>query len=170
MAIAYEDLQDPYGITMWPEFKGRDGFRTPMPWVSSAPDLGFAPAGNASAKPWLPVAETHRALAADVQAAAPDSLLQFYRHLLRWRKGQSALLHGEMTLLPVDAQVFAFLRATESQSVLCVFNFSDQPASYVLPVDCKLAQLLTDSGLTGATLAAGNVDLAPWGGLFAQLT
>ena len=30
--IAFEDLQDPYGITMWPEFKGRDGCRTPMPW------------------------------------------------------------------------------------------------------------------------------------------
>src|SRR5438045_6208973 len=30
-AIAYEDIQDPYGLAMWPEFKGRDGCRTPMP-------------------------------------------------------------------------------------------------------------------------------------------
>jgi alpha-glucosidase len=169
VAIAYEDLQDPYGITMWPEFKGRDGCRTPMPWVSSAPDLGFAPAGKAAVKPWLPVAETHRALAADVQEVAPDSLLQFYRHLLHWRKTQSAILHGEMELLPVDAQVFAFVRATDAERVLCVFNFSDQPAAYVLPANCRVAHVLTESGLTGATLADGSLNLVPWAGLFALL-
>ncbi len=31
-SVAFEDLQDPYGITFWPNFKGRDGCRTPMPW------------------------------------------------------------------------------------------------------------------------------------------
>jgi alpha-glucosidase len=170
VAIAYEDLQDPYGITMWPEFKGRDGCRTPMPWVSSAPDLGFAPGGKALTKPWLPIAESHRHLAADVQTASPDSLLQFYRHLLRWRKTQPAILHGDMRLLEVNAQVFAFVRATESQRVLCVFNFSDQPATYDLPADCQVETLLTDSGLTGATLAGDCLTLAPWGVLFAQLT
>jgi alpha-glucosidase len=125
-AIAFEDLQDPYGITMWPEFKGRDGCRTPMPWVGAAADLGFAPAGTASAKPWLPVAQTHRALAVDTQEAAPDSLLHFYRHVLHWRKAQPALLQGDMQLLPVDPQVFAFVRACDAQRLLCVFNFSAQ--------------------------------------------
>ena len=32
--LAYQDLQDPYGIQFWPEFKGRDGCRTPMVWDS----------------------------------------------------------------------------------------------------------------------------------------
>jgi alpha-glucosidase len=32
--VPFELLQDPYGITFWPEFKGRDGCRTPMPWTS----------------------------------------------------------------------------------------------------------------------------------------
>ena len=30
--VPFERLQDPYGITFWPEYKGRDGCRTPMPW------------------------------------------------------------------------------------------------------------------------------------------
>jgi alpha-glucosidase len=30
--VAFDDLQDPYGIEFWPEFKGRDGCRTPMVW------------------------------------------------------------------------------------------------------------------------------------------
>ena len=36
--IAFEDLQDPYGVRFWPEFKGRDGCRTPMVWDRSAPE------------------------------------------------------------------------------------------------------------------------------------
>jgi len=28
--IAFDDIQDPYGREFWPEFKGRDGCRTPM--------------------------------------------------------------------------------------------------------------------------------------------
>jgi alpha-glucosidase len=140
-----------------------------MPWASAAADLGFAPAGKAAVKPWLPVAETHRSLAVDQQDAAPDSLLHFYRHLLHWRKAQPALLHGDMQLLAADAQVFAFVRTTDAQRLLCVFNFSDKPASYALPAYCKGAQVLANSGLGGATLNAGAVELAPWGGLFAQL-
>ena len=167
--VAFEDLQDPYGITMWPEFKGRDGCRTPMPWAGSAADLGFSSVGQATAKPWLPVAESHRPLAVDTQLAAPDSLLNFYRHLLHWRRAQPALVQGDMQLLPVDAQVFAFVRASAAQRLLCVFNFSDQPARCMLPADCKVARVLDDSGLTGAVLQADRVELAPWAGLFALL-
>ena len=50
--VAFEDLQDPYGIEFWPEFKGRDGCRTPMVWESSNQNGGFS-----AAKPWLPVAQ-----------------------------------------------------------------------------------------------------------------
>lgn len=28
--VGFEDLQDPYGIQFWPEYKGRDGCRTPL--------------------------------------------------------------------------------------------------------------------------------------------
>src|SRR5690606_34169622 len=30
--VPFEALQDPYGVAFWPNFKGRDGCRTPMPW------------------------------------------------------------------------------------------------------------------------------------------
>ena len=32
--VPYEDLQDPYGKRFWPKFRGRDGCRTPMVWMS----------------------------------------------------------------------------------------------------------------------------------------
>jgi alpha-glucosidase len=147
--VAFEDLQDPYGITMWPEYKGRDGCRTPMAWEAAAPDLGFGAAGS-TVKPWLPVSESHRALAADQQAGDPASLLSHYRQLLAWRRGVPALIHGDMTLLPVHPQVLAFVREHEGQRMLCAFNLSDTPAEVALE-------------------AAGTVRFDPWGALFAPL-
>jgi alpha-glucosidase len=167
--IAFEDLQDPYGITMWPEFKGRDGCRTPMPWHSARPDLGFSSESAGHVKPWLPVAESHRALAVDAQDTVQGSVLNFYRGLMRWRRSQTALIDGGMQLLPVNLQVLAFVRSNATQNVLCVFNFSAQSAAWSLPSNLVVDQLLVESGLTGAALSAGVIHLQPWSGAFLQL-
>ena len=162
--IAFEDLQDPFGITMWPKFKGRDGCRTPMPWSGSEAQAGFGPA-----KPWLPVAGEHRALAVDVQSTDSGSLLAFYTRLLQWRRGLPALVKGDMRLLPAHAQVLAFVREFDGQRVLCVFNFSDEAVNWRLPADSATAQPLAGSPLEGAQLSAGELQLQPWGGMFAAL-
>jgi len=164
--VAYEDLQDPYGITMWPEFKGRDGCRTPMPWRADAKDMGF---GSGDTRPWLPLAETHRSLAADLQWMEPGSLLQHYRRLLHWRRGQSALVKGDMTLLPRHDQVLAHVRTHAGQRVLCAFNLSDSAASLKLPHDMAPVAILAESGATGAELDGDVVRFQPWGAVFARL-
>ena len=162
--LRYEDLQDPYGITMWPEFKGRDGCRTPMPWEAEAPQAGFTTGG----KPWLPVAAPHRALAVDRQQAQPGSMLHFFTGLLHWRRGQVALREGRLALLPADPQLLAFTREHAAQSLLCVFNFSDRPARLALPEAWRTASVLGGSGLEGARLDDGAVHCEPWGGAFLQ--
>ena len=162
--IAFEDLQDPYGITMWPEFKGRDGCRTPMAWESADAQLGFG-----SDRPWLPVAESHRALAVDRQEADAGSLLHHYRRLLAWRRTQPALIHGAMDLLPVHEQVLAYVRSHDGRRVLCAFNVSERAASLALPASTGVASALADSGATGATVRGSTIEFAPWGVLFARL-
>jgi alpha-glucosidase len=164
--VAYEDLQDPYGITMWPEFKGRDGCRTPMPWNAQAPDMGF---GNGAHKPWLPLTETYRTLAVSEQDKDPKSLLNFYRALLKWRKEQAVLLHGDQTLLDVHEQVIAFVREHEGQKVLCAFNFSDSLASLDLPASFKLAKALPVPGLNGGSVAGNSMKFEAYGALLLAL-
>jgi alpha-glucosidase len=167
--VAFEDLQDPYGIAMWPEFKGRDGCRTPMAWEADTADLGFGTAGS-TARPWLPVAESHRALAADRQLADPDSLFHHYRRLLAWRRGVPALIHGNMQLLPVHAQVLAFVREHAGERVLCAFNLSAQAATLALDAGMAVPETLDGSGCTGARVNDGTVLVFdPWGVLFARL-
>ena len=162
--MRFEDLQDPYGITMWPEFKGRDGCRTPMPWMAGAIHAGFSTASRT----WLPVASSHLPLAVDQQAGRSDSMLSFFTQLLHWRRQQIALRDGDMTLLPGDSQLLVFTREHVYQTVLCVFNFSDQPAQLQLPPDWRGAAVLDGSGLQGARLDGDSVRCEAFGGLFLQ--
>ncbi|MEY8879702.1 MAG: alpha-glucosidase family protein [Leptothrix sp. (in: b-proteobacteria)] len=164
--IAFEDLQDPYGITMWPEFKGRDGCRTPFPWEAAAPDLGF---GSGQHRPWLPLAESHRALAVDAQEADPGALLHHYRRLLRWRRSVPELMHGSLQLLPQHLQVLAYVREHAGSRLLCAFNLSEQPATLALAADQSVAAVLSDSGASGAAPQAGAIRFDPYGVLFARL-
>lgn len=164
--VAYEDLQDPYGITMWPEFKGRDGCRTPMPWDSTAVDLGF---GNHSPKAWLPITGAYRKLAVDLQQRDPDSMLHFYRQLLHWRRSQPALIKGEQSLLPVHPQVLAYVREHAGERVLCALNFSDRPATLNLPTGLQAAAVLDLPGLQGGRLQGGELAFEAFGGLLLSL-
>jgi alpha-glucosidase len=159
--VAFEDLQDPYGITMWPEYKGRDGCRTPMPWEAQAPHAGFSTAE----KTWLPLDAQHRALAADQQTGS-DSLLAYFKQLIAWRKQQPALVHGEMQLWESHEQTLAFVREHGGERILCVFNFSDQTAELTLPTDWVGAQALQDSGASGVRIGAQHLQFEPWGCAF----
>ena len=166
--IAFEDLQDPYGITMWPEFKGRDGCRTPMPWDADSADLGFSSAAQPAA-PWLPVAATHRALASSEQEKDEGSLLHFYRNLLRWRKTQPALLSGTLTMLPAHPSVMAFVRALDGVQLLCVFHFSDAPVAWDIPAPYTAASALPGSGLAAVLRVGNTLQLPAWGGAYYRL-
>ena len=159
--IAFEHLQDPFGKAMWPEFKGRDGCRTPMPWEAQQAQAGFS-----SAEPWLPVPPQHQALAVDAQRADPHSMLNFYTSLIRWRAQHPALVHGAMRLLPLHPQVLAFERSHAGECVLCVFNFSDAAVDWPLPPAHYGTQALAGSGLDGALLIDGYVAMQSWGGYF----
>ena len=163
--VAFEDLQDPYGITMWPQYKGRDGCRTPMPWDSTAADLGF---GSGAARPWLPLDEEHRALALDRQEADPDSLLHHYRRLLAWRRGQPALIRGDIELLPADEQVLGYVRSHSGVQLLCAFNLSDRPATLALPAGLGIGEVYAEGGSQGVAVEGGSVAFEPFGVLFAR--
>jgi alpha-glucosidase len=143
--IPYELLQDPYGITFWPEFKGRDGCRTPMPW-----DAALAHAGFTSGKPWLPVPLEHVALAVSRQQADEHSVLNFARKLIAWRKNIPQLIHGEISFFDAPEPVLAFRREVPGMDVVfAAFNLGDQPISFNWP-DAAGSHDLAGHGLPGA--------------------
>lgn len=127
--IEHHQLQDPYGITFWPMFKGRDGCRTPMPWSNTALSAGF----SSTEKTWLPLPEKHREYAVDVQDGDDSSVLNHYREFIRWRKQETLLRVGDIRFIESSEHILAFYRDNADQRLLAVFNFSDQPQQYALP-------------------------------------
>ena len=161
--LRFEDLQDPYGITMWPKFQGRDGCRTPMPWVAGAPDLGF---GSGGQRPWLPVQESHRALAVDQQEGQVVSTLEQYRTLLAWRHQRPELQSGSMQLLPMHEQVLGFIRVSEHHQMACFLNFSNQPATLTLPAEFAAAEDDTPKVFASPERHGASLTLPAWGAGF----
>lgn len=123
--IPFEQLRDPEGIANWPQTFGRDGARTPMPWNSAAPNLGFS-----GTDPWLPTSETHRPLAVDGQERNRDSLLHFARACIAMRKDHPALRLGSMRVIEAGNQLLVFDREFEGRRLRCAFNLSDHPVAY----------------------------------------
>lgn len=152
--LRYEDLRDPWGINLWPDFEGRDGVRTPMPWEANAPYGGFS-----SVQPWLPFPEMHRVTAVDRQEHDPDSVLHFVRVFLAWRKTHPLLLWGDETMHEGNAPLIVFERFAGNERLHCIVNFSMQARLYPLPAGCTLL----DAPCSGVHKTEQGLHLPPLG-------
>lgn len=118
--LDFEHLTDPWSINLWPDFVGRDGVRTPIPWESGLPHGGFS-----TARPWLPCVEEHLPLAVDRQEQDPDSVLNFFRQLMAWRRRQPVLRVGRETAgAAANAPLVVFDRISPDHHLTIVLNFS----------------------------------------------
>ncbi len=159
--VPFNRLTDPYGIAFWPDYKGRDGCRTPMPWTAETPRGGFS-----ETEPWLPMSPEHLSRSVAVQTGDPASILHFYRRFLAWRKTSEALCRGTIRFIETAEPLLALVREQGPERILAAFNLSAQPTRHTLPSSVQ--------PLEGHGLEAGQVDgqtllLPPWGGFFGRL-
>ena len=140
---------------------GRDKSRTPMQW-STAPNAGFSPEG---ATTWLPVHPNH-ADGVNVAEQLDDagSLLSFYRRLIRVRRSQAALSHGDCTLLDTDdPDVLAYVRTADGESCVVVLNMAGGEPSVGLDLPRRTLRRLCASHLRSPTEGPGaDLRLAPY--------
>lgn len=164
--VPFERLRDPYGIEMWPAFKGRDGCRTPMPWHAEQPHAGFS-----DVEPWLPVPEAHRQLAVSVQLDDPCSTLHAYRRLLHWRREHPVLRDGTLRFVEVEAPGLLLVRSAGTEQMLIVLNLGAAPITVELATAAGTATLraLSGHGFEGAHLSGSRLTLPGFGAWFALL-
>lgn len=112
--------KDPWGNKV--AFLSRDGARTPMQW-SSEENAGFS-----SAEPWLPMGIDYENQNVEAQLQDENSMLSFYRSLLRLRKESPALQRGSFLVHPsCTDEVFVYRRESDDETRTVVLNLSDQP-------------------------------------------
>ena len=119
-------LQDPEAIRFWPNHRGRDGARTPMPWDADGPALGFSPRDG-----WLPAETAHASLSVARQRLDPASPLAHCKRLLALRRRSAALRYGTFDVVSAARDHLVFRRNAEGpdgpETLLCAFNFGTAP-------------------------------------------
>lgn len=126
--VAFEDLRDPYGKRFWPKFRGRDGCRTPMVWITDNLNGGFS-----DAKPWLPVSMDHLSHSVSAQEGDSRSVLAFYRRMIAFRKQHPVLAKGGFEMRASTPDCLAFERTLGGKRMFCAFNFSNIDQTVALP-------------------------------------
>lgn len=123
----------------------RDNARSPMQW-SAEKNAGFS-----EATPWFFVNENYREINVAAQEEDPDSLLNFYRRLVKFRRDNEVVLYGTYReLLPKDKKLYVYVREYEGKRLLVICSFSADQVRFDAPEDFKL-----DRGLQ----VLGNYDM-----------
>ncbi|MCI9167135.1 MAG: alpha-glucosidase [Dorea sp.] len=111
--------------------RSRDNSRTPMQW-DSGKNAGFSSADRT----WIRVNPNYKSINAADQEH-PDSVLSFYRELIRLRKDSKysdIIISGEF--LPYESEdpcVIAYQRSTAHERLLVIHNFQNRQSAIRLP-------------------------------------
>ncbi len=111
----------------------RDNARSPVQW-SAEKNAGFT-----TGTPWFQVNENYPRINVAVQEEDPNSLLNFYRKLLRFRKENPVVLWGDyVELLPEDKNLYVYERNYSGRKLLVVCSFTDKQVRFQAPAGIEL--------------------------------
>ncbi|MEZ9447836.1 alpha,alpha-phosphotrehalase [Vibrio splendidus] len=140
--------------------KSRDNSRTPMQW-NSEPYAGFS-----LSQPWLDVANNYTEINAEQALEDKDSVFYFYKALIELRKRVPVITHGSyQDLLPEHPSIFAYVRESEEQTLLCINNYYGKEAECVLPERFEMAKaksLLSNYQVSESLVASHHQVLRPY--------
>lgn len=109
-------------------FKSRDNARTPMQWDDTK-NAGFS-----TGETWIGVNPNYTYINAKAEEKDPNSVLNFYKKLIKLRKSSETILYGTYELLLKDDEnIFAYIRRKDDEEILVISNFSDKKIKFDLP-------------------------------------
>lgn len=175
-----EDYKDIESINMYQKIKNeggdlqyflngqkisaRDNGRTPFQWNDSEH------AGFTKGTPWLKVNPNYKTINVAAEDKDPNSVLNYFRNLVKLRKSLPELIYGEYKLLDRDnAQVYAYTRTLNNNKVLIVMNFSAKETVFNLPDgNGKLGKVLMNN-LKNTSIRNGSFTLQPYQAIIVRM-
>jgi alpha-glucosidase len=135
---------------------GRDPERSPMPWDNS-PQGGFT-----EARPWLPLGANHDKVNVASLSRQPDSILNFYRRLIRLRRENEALISGRVESLTAEGPLLRYRRTDGTKRFVVLLNLGHEPQEAAFGEGQIVISTFLDRE---KELINGNVSLRPDEGL-----
>jgi alpha-glucosidase len=123
VAIAPDQVRDPFEKNVPGIGVGRDGCRTPMQW-DATPQAGFS-----TVQPWLPLPDDYTHENAANLTADKQSILSLHRALIKLRKQTPALVSGAYVPLAAEGELLLYKRQDDKGSLLIALNLGDEPVS-----------------------------------------
>jgi len=101
--------------------QSRDNARTPLQWNDSQ----FA--GFSINRPWIDVNENYEKINVESEEDNPDSILNYYREIIRIRKNNLTLIYGDfLDLEPDNEKLYIYKRWDKQKTFVVILNFSDE--------------------------------------------
>lgn len=108
--------------------RSRENARSPMQWSAEAH------AGFSKVQPWFYVNPNYHQINVEQEEKDPDSILNFYRKLLRFRKDNPVVLYGRYREMMEDSsQLYVYERYYLGQKLLVICSFTNELVRFELP-------------------------------------
>lgn len=118
------------------KMENRDNSRTPMQWTNEV-NGGFT-----EGIPWFPVNPNYKTINVAQQSEDSDSVLNFYKRLIKIKKSDDIYTYGEFNLIDdANENIFAYTRKLNNKTVLVAGNLTDHVASLNLPFEVEPSQI-----------------------------
>ena len=113
--------------------RSRENARTPMQWS------GEANAGFSTAAPWFYVNSNYHTINVRAEEDDPDSILNFYRKLVKFKKENPVAIYGSYNeLMHESRKLYVYEREYEGKRLLVVCSFTNELVRFELPEDRPL--------------------------------
>ncbi|MBQ9493521.1 MAG: alpha,alpha-phosphotrehalase [Oscillibacter sp.] len=137
--------------------RSRDNSRTPMQW-NPRHNAGFT-----NGTPWLEIPDNYRFINVETEERDPDSVLNYYRTLIRLRKQYPIIANGGIRFLETgNVRVFAYERTLGEQRLTVVCNFGGQEERAALTLNAGTVLLCNDKADQMERLQNGGLTLRPY--------
>lgn len=108
--------------------RSRDNSRTPMQW--SRTSFG----GFSDCEPWIPMGNRLEGISVEEQLEDSDSILAFYKQLIRFRKSYPSISKGSIEMTEKEnPDVLAYVRRYEGEEMAVWNNLTDHEAEVEFP-------------------------------------
>jgi alpha-glucosidase len=123
VAMAPDQVRDPFEKNLPGIGVGRDGCRTPMQWDATRY------AGFSTVQPWLPLPDDSVHENVVNLDADERSILRLYKALIGLRKKLPQLVSGTYTPIAAQGDLLLYRRQFEGRALVVALNLGDEPVS-----------------------------------------